>query len=251
MGRRGDRGHPTAGLRLVANWREGDKPPRPALRGWFAVREVATGGRVLCRTPLQAPHCCPLPRAPLSPRVNPPQPLQTHTHTHWQGRGTPDPPLPPGAVPAGAGLGTAPSLGWPCHLLAGPRTARRGPGHSPMGDGDRTLCPSPGLPDPVVSFSSLPPLPSPHQPSNATPVCAVTPGTISRYHQSSVGTTIHHWEPLDITRYHWTPTGTNIHHWVLLDITRYYQSSLGTTFYHRVPSGITGYPQPSLCHQHC
>lgn len=119
------RGHPTAGLGLVANWREGDKPPRPALRGWFAVREVATGGRVLCRTPLQAPHCCPLPRAPLSPRVNPPQPLQTHTHTHTGRAEAPQTPrFPPGRSLQARGLGQrlrwgGPATSWPARGLRG------------------------------------------------------------------------------------------------------------------------------------
>lgn len=82
---------------------------------------------------------------------------------------------------------------------------------SPAGDGDRTLCPSSGLPEPGVSSSSLPPpplfllflhhisqamqlrcVPRPQVPSAGTPV-------ISRYHWTSPGTIRYHWVPPTIT----------------------------------------------------
>lgn len=138
----------------------------------------------------------------LNPPINPAAP---------QGRA--EPPQTPcfspgyGGVPPGVGLGTAPLLGWPCHLLAGPGTAGGdSPGTppscsaAPRGTGTRqergysTLGPSLILPGPGVSSSSS---------SLGKPTCATTPGTTS-----------HHQVPLSTTGYHRTSPGTTSHHHV-------------------------------------
>ncbi|KAM9605963.1 uncharacterized protein ACIBXB_001934 [Morphnus guianensis] len=228
----------------------------------------------------RGPGLNPTPPKTLQPPRAGPRPAQTpHFSPVYRG------------VPPGAGLGTAPLLGWPCHLLAGLGTAGGGhhttrPGDTPQllrdtqphGDGDRTLATAlcaPRLAYLTRGSPPLPPPPLPHQMSDVTPTCAVTPGTtghhqvpsdisgyhrtspgttrhqqvpsdISGYHQTSPGTTRHHQVPPDIIEYQQQPPGTTRHHQVPHAITRYHRTSLGTTDHHRVPSGITGYYQTSL-----